>query len=146
MHGWGISARGFRCNPYFCYGELYRQPALFPAEQYKVIGDQCDKSVRIIYAVNVSSPNCAPSVPVPVFDGGSFGVTVLYYEDCVQCENPAKNCGNTGQGQPQLSSRPVFTYSTEVNVTKTGDNNLVLGYSIPAAMFYKETSCLGACQ
>lgn len=122
--------------------------SLLTAGTYLVENDECDRSSVITYAVNLNSPNCSPSVYVPVFEGGSFGVTVLFWEDCVsaQCENPQKNCGNNSNGQPQMSNRPKYRYATEVNIEKNQAGGLVTTYAITAMLQYQETTCTGNCQ
>lgn len=122
--------------------------SLLPAGTYLVQNDKCDRSSVITYAVNVSSPNCSPSVPIPVFEGGSFGVTVLYWEDCVSsfCEMPQTNCGNNNSGQPQMSNRPKYIFADEVNIVKNQAGGLSTIYSITALLRYEETTCIGNCQ
>lgn|GEM_PF-3602617 len=116
--------------------------SLLTAGTYTVQNDECDKSSVITYAVNLNSPSCSSSVYVPVFEGGSFGVTVLFWEDCIssQCESPEKNCGSA------MTNRPKYRYATEVNIEKNQAGGVVTTYAITAMLDYLETTCIGNCQ
>ena len=122
--------------------------SLYSSSLYQVQNDRCENFSVVTFAVNVASPNCIPSVPVPVFEGGSFNVSVLYYEDCISasCESPATNCGNNSNGDPQTSNRPTYTWGADVNIQKNLAGGLVTNYSVAAMLMYDKTSCFGNCQ
>lgn len=116
--------------------------SLWPAGQFKIVGDECSQSAIIKYALNVDNSNCGPfRVPVPVFEGGSVGVTVKYVEDCIQgCEQPATDCG------AQLSSRPRYRFVDEVSFRKNNAGQLITEYPITAFLTHDKTVCIGNCQ
>ncbi|MCC7506666.1 MAG: hypothetical protein IT259_15280 [Saprospiraceae bacterium] len=112
------------------------------AGQFRIEGDQCDKSAVIKYALNVDNASCGPFlIPIPVFEGGSIGVSVKYIEDCIQaCEDPATDCGG------QIANRPRYRFGKEINFRKNNANQLVTQYGLTAFLTYDKTVCIGNCQ